>query len=627
MVIYIMGVSGVGKTTIGKLLATKLGFTFYDGDDYHPKNNVDKMAQGIPLNDEDRLGWLTTLNQLAQEKCKDNCVIACSALREHYRELLQQGIELNTKWVFLQGDFDKILDQIKGREGHFMPSSLLQSQFDALEIPSNAFTVSIEKTPEQIVAEIVQEVTQRSQFGIIGLGVMGKSLARNFVSKNITLSVYNRTVLGKEENVATDFVREFELNHVQPFDDVSAFINSLQSPRKIMLMVNAGKPIDLVLEAIVPFLEPYDVVIDGGNSHYKETLRRIDMLTPKGIHFIGAGVSGGEEGALTGPAIMPGGERLAYQAVRPFLESVAAKNRHKVPCCQYVGPEGSGHFVKMVHNGIEYVEMQLLAEVYHLLFKGKGYSNEQIAALFEIWNQGELNSFLLEITIDILRKKENGTYLLDTVLDKAGNKGTGNWTTIAACELGTPATMVADALFSRYVSAQKTTREKAASVLGTKETKTFIDSSDNEIMQAYALARIINHHQGFSIIDEASKAYNWNLQLTTIASIWTNGCILRSQLIETLVDVLESEPTILFDNKLTTQVRSLKGSLADVVANGIKAEIPVSALSNAINYLNAFSKARLPANLIQAQRDCFGAHGYQKIDGGDALYHSNWKTL
>jgi len=397
----------------------------------------------------------------------------------------------------------------------------------------------------------------------------------------------------------------------------------LQMPRKIMLMVNAGKTINTVIEKLLPFLSEGDILIDGGNSNYNKTKERFDYLQSKNIHFIGTGVSGGEEGALKGPSIMPGGDYKAYKEIQLFLEAIAAKDQNNLPCCTYIGPEGSGHFVKMVHNGIEYVEMQLLSEVF-ILLKEYGNTPDEIATILESWKETS-NSYLLEITIDILRKKEGEDWLVNKIMDKAGNKGTGNWTTIATAQLGVPSTMIASALFARYISFYKEERIIASKNYESKSKGVPIITKD-EILKAYQFARIINHYQGFKLIHEASKNYNWDLNLSELARIWTNGCIIKSDLMIELVAVFKTTNNLLTDDKIIQKLEELKPAIKKVVSECILNELPISNLGESINFLNSFSISNSSANLIQAQRDYFGAHTYQRIDdNSEKFYHTNWK--
>jgi 6-phosphogluconate dehydrogenase len=625
LVIFIMGVSGVGKSTIGNLLSKKLSIPFFDGDDFHPQKNKTKMADGKALNDADRFEWLINLNQLANEQVQHNsCIIACSALKESYRNILKNGVENNVKWILLSGSFDQISERLKQRKGHFMPSTLLKSQFETLEEPLDALKIDITISPQKITEIIVNEYTNKSEFGLIGLGVMGKSLSRNLASNGFSLSIFNRHIQDSEEDIALNLKKEFpELSNTMPFDDLLAFVNSLQKPRKIMLMVNAGKPVDEVLENLIPLLSKNDTIIDGGNSHYKKTQQRIEYLKEHHLYFIGAGISGGEEGALNGPSIMPGGNKNAYKLVQSFLETIAAKDNNGNPCCTYIGEDGSGHFVKMVHNGIEYAEMQLLAEVYFIL-KHSGRNPDEIATILTSWI-GTANNYLLEITIEILRKKDGEGWLIDSILDKSGNKGTGFWATVAIAELGIPNTMIPSALFTRYISSYKEERIEMSNAYGKKKSTLKIDNDD--LLKAYQLARIVNHHQGFKLLHQASITYSWKLNLAEIARIWTNGCIIRSKLMEELTDILKENTNILTSEKIIPQVKKLKLSLNKIVSQSILDEITSPCLSDAANFLNGYSEEHSSANLIQAQRDYFGAHTYQRIDDPSGKpYHTNWKN-
>ena len=621
-----MGVSGSGKTTIGKLLSQKTQFPFFDGDDYHPEENRKKMTSGTPLDDNDRKGWLQALNQLAAEKLQSgSCIIACSALKESYRDILKEGLENRVRFVYLRGNYQQILSRVQSRQEHFMPPSLLASQFETLEPPVEAITADIAFGPEQIVSEIMETLMKKTEFGLVGLGVMGKGRCRNGAGKGFRLCMYNRHLPGQEENIAVNFKNEYpELRDSLPFDNLEAFVDSLQVPRKILLMVPAGKPADLILEALIPLLSENDTIIDGGNSHYTDTRKRSELLAVRRIKFIGCGVSGGEEGALNGPSLMPGGDATAYKEIQPFLEAIAARDRNGKPCCAYIGPEGSGHFVKMVHNGIEYAEMQLLAEIYYLLAQS-GKNPDEIAAVLEPWKKEE-NSFLLEITTDILRTRENDGWLIDKILDKAGNKGTGNWTAIATAELGIPATMIVSSLFARYISAFKTDREAMETAYGNQQKALEID--EETVFNAYRAARLINHYQGFRLLKEASDIYQWQLDLPELARIWTNGCIIRSDLMERLPGILKSHDNILLHPGIVSSLKMWRPSLTRLVSACINCSVPVPVLSEAVNFFNGFTSSRLSANLIQAQRDYFGAHTYRRNDdGGEIIHHTNWKKI
>ncbi len=620
-----MGVSGCGKSTIGKLLAQELDIPFFDGDDFHPKANIKKMSSGEALNDNDRQGWLETLNALAKkQRTKNSCVIVCSALKQKYRDILSLNIEAQTKWVYLSGTFNQIYNRMHKRSDHFMPSELLQSQFDTLEEPKDALKIDISTTPENIIKTIKKGLMDKSAFGLFGLGVMGKSLCRNLAKNGFKIAMFNRHVDGVEEDVAKNFKASYsELSEAAAFDDISAFVNALQTPRKIMLMVNAGKTIDYVIEDLLPYLSKNDILIDGGNSNYLKTKERGDYLKTKGIHFIGTGVSGGEEGALNGPSIMPSGDLEAYNKVKPFLDKIAAKDKNNVPCSTYVGPEGSGHFIKMVHNGVEYVEMQLLAEVCTIL-EASGQNLDEIANTLETW-KSTADSYLLEITIDILRKKEGTDWLVKKILDKAGNKGTGNWTTIASAELGVPSTLIASALFSRYISFYKEERLQLNKIFKS-ENSSVVHSTSSEILEAYQFARIINHYQGFKLISEASNKFSWDLNLSEIARIWTNGCIIRSTLMEELVSVFKETTNILTNTQLIASIKQYKPAAKKVVSQCILNDITAPCLGESIPFFNGITTENSYANILQAQRDYFGAHTYKRIDDdGVKSHHTIWK--
>ncbi|SHM89815.1 NADP-dependent phosphogluconate dehydrogenase [Polaribacter sp. KT 15] len=623
-VVFIMGVSGCGKSTIGNLLAKELEIPFFDGDDFHPESNIRKMSNGEALNDEDRQGWLGTLNDLAKKQIENNsCVIVCSALKQKYRDTLSFGIQNQTKWIHLTGTFDQIYARMQNRANHFMPSALLKTQFETLENPENAISIDISFTPEQIIKKIKQHIMKTSEFGLFGLGVMGKSLCRNLANNGFKISMFNRHVDNVEVDVAKNFKAQYpELSQAEAFDDISVFVNSLQQPRRIMLMVNAGKTIDYVIEDLLPHLSKNDIIIDGGNSNYKKTKERYDYLKSKGIHFIGTGVSGGEEGALKGPSIMPSGDKEAYNKVAPFLETIAAKDKHGLPCCTYVGPEGSGQFIKMVHNGIEYVEMQLLAEVTTIL-ENLGQNPDAISNTLESF-KNDANSYLLEITITIFKKKEGDDWLVKKILDKAGNKGTGNWTTIASAELGVPSTLISSALFSRYISFYKEERLQLNSFFKTESTSE-LNITTNQILEAYQFARIINHYQGFKLIAEASNKFQWNLNLSEIARIWTNGCIIRSMLMEELVTVFKETTNILTNEELINSLKQFKPSAKKVVSECLLNDLTTPALSEAIQFFNGITTAYASANVIQAQRDYFGAHTYLRLDDDSGTsHHTNW---
>ncbi|OIQ40562.1 MAG: phosphogluconate dehydrogenase (NADP(+)-dependent, decarboxylating) [Bacteroidetes bacterium MedPE-SWsnd-G1] len=628
MIYIVFGVSGIGKTTVGELLSNSLNIPFYDADDFHPSENIDKMSSGQPLNDEDRLPWLKILSKnIVKWNANGGGVLACSALKESYRKELQSIKESELKWVFLNAEYEVVLERLKKRKGHFLNHQLLKSQFDALEIPNYGVHIDASEDSEHILSEIHKKTMKNSaEFGLIGLGVMGKSLAINIADKGTELAVYNRQVPEKEVDIAKNFENSNPNLPITGYDDIGAFVKGLQSPRSILLMVNAGKPVDMVIDTLIPFLEPGDLIIDGGNSHFKNTKKRLDKLKAHGIDFIGMGVSGGEEGALKGPSIMPSGPKAAYERISHILEGISAKDINGKDCCAYIGPEGSGQFIKMIHNGIEYGEMQIIAEVYHLLRFHGNKSPEEIATIFENWKQSGLNSFLLEISIDILKKKEDGDVLLDKILDQASQKGTGGWSTNAALELGKPLNTISDSVMARYISAMKSVRVRASKLYKSsiRETTTV---NNEKLKAAYTSARIINHAIGFDTIQEASFQYNWNLNLSEIARIWTNGCIIRSELMEELVSLFKSSNEHLLLHPLIVDRLELNAlGYRETVANGLLAGCSMPVLSSGLNYMLGFISEQSSANMIQAQRDYFGAHTYKRIDRPfEESFHTNWK--
>ncbi len=463
----------------------------------------------------------------------------------------------------------------------------------------------------------------KSVFGFIGLGVMGKSISLNVAEKGVPISVYNRIEEG-EAQVVKDFIDEnTSFKNISGFTSISAFIESLEQPRKILLMIKAGSAIDTVIKKLIPLLSEDDIIIDGGNSHYLDTKRRCDFLKKKKISFVGCGISGGVEGARHGPSIMPGGTKSSYNILSPILESIAAKDSLNNPCCTYIGPGSSGHFIKMVHNGIEYAEMQLLAELYALM--SSSMDNLEISKVFSKWNNTNLSSYLLEITSKILLKKEGDHYLIDLILDKAGNKGTGSWSSIAALNLGTPNTMMTSATFVRYLSSLKEKRQVLSKVKEkqvTSEAKLDLDI----LKEGYRFARIINHHQGFDLIKQASQHYKWKLNLSEIARIWTNGCIIRSRFMEDLITIYKNYDEILKQETIINTLNSNESAISELITLGITNRIALDTFWSAYNYWISITTFRLPANLIQAQRDYFGAHGYQRTDSiSKEFFNTNWQ--
>ena len=634
-VYIVMGVSGVGKTTVGKLLAGKLTLPFFDADDFHPLRNVEKMKNGIPLEDEDRRIWLQTLSEkIVDWKEVGGAVLACSALKEKYRKQLQSIPEKQLTWIFLHSEYEVIFNRLSGRKNHYFKPELLQSQYLTLETPKYGIHVNVNNSLENIIDEImekIKELQERSQIGLLGLGVMGRSLAINLAMKGVKVAVYNRQVEKLEVDIARTFADENrEIYNFPWFDELEAFVKSLERPRNILLMVNAGKAVDLVIESLLPLLDEDDLIIDGGNSFYKDTIKREKYLKEKGILFMGAGISGGEEGARKGPSIMPGGSSRSYKRVGEFLEKIAARDKEENPCCTYIGPDGAGHFVKMLHNGIEYGEMQLIAETYHYLRFYTQSSPETIADFFEQWNE-EMKSYLLEISVDILRKREDGDFLIDKILDAAKQKGTGGWSTNAALELGVAFDTITASVMARNISGKKEERVAAMEEyrsIPSKEGK--IEEISKKLFEAYKAASIINHSIGFELLREASKTYSWSLDLSEIARIWTNGCIIRSAFMEELVGILKESSTksILMNPEVVIRINNYKPALTETVGEALQAGYPIPIMSSAINYLLSFTFGQSSANMIQAQRDCFGAHTYERSDRPRGEYfHTEWNPV
>jgi len=465
----------------------------------------------------------------------------------------------------------------------------------------------------------------KQQIGVIGLAVMGKNLALNIESRGYSVSVYNRS-----SNKTEEFLQEAEGKNVVGTYSIEEFVNSLESPRKILIMVKAGAATDATIAQLKPFLEKGDILIDGGNTFFEDTRRRNKELDESGIHFIGTGVSGGEEGALKGPSIMPGGQKEAYDLVEPILKAISAKVDGDA-CCTYIGPDGAGHYVKMVHNGIEYGDMQLISEAYFLLKNVLGLSAQELHEIFAEWNKGELDSYLIEITADIFTKvdEDTGKPLVDVILDTAGQKGTGKWTSQSALDLGVPLPLITESVFARFISAMKDERVKASQILRGPEEKGY--SGDKQaliesVRKALYMAKICSYAQGFAQMRAASNEYDWNLQYGDIAMIFRGGCIIRAAFLQKIKDAYDREAdlaNLLLDPYFKEIVEGYQGSLREVLSVAIANGIPAPSLASALAYYDSYRTETLPANLIQAQRDYFGAHTYQRIDK-EGIFHTEW---
>jgi len=468
---------------------------------------------------------------------------------------------------------------------------------------------------------------QLSDIGLIGLAVMGENLVLNMESKGFQVSVFNRS---------TDKVDAFvnsraKGKNIKGTYSIEEFVKSIERPRKVMMMIKAGVAVDQTIESLLPYLEPGDILIDGGNTHFPDTNRRVKYLEEKGLLYVGAGVSGGEEGALLGPSIMPGGSKAAWNTLKPIFQSIAAKVDGGTACCDWVGNDGAGHFVKMVHNGIEYGDMQLINEAYHIMKDILGMSADEMHEVFKEWNQGDLDSYLIEITRDILAyKDEDGQPLVDKILDTAGQKGTGKWTAVVALDLGIPLTLIGEAVFARCLSAMKDERVAAAKVIhGPKvsfagDKKAFVD----DLKSALYASKIISYAQGYELMRAAAKEYGWELNNGGIALMWRGGCIIRSAFLGKIKEAFDKNPqlsNLLLDPYFNQKVLAAQQGWRNVIAAAVVNGIPVPSMSAALNYFDGYRSERLPANLLQAQRDYFGAHTYERLDKPRGeFFHTNW---
>jgi len=457
---------------------------------------------------------------------------------------------------------------------------------------------------------------KKQQIGVVGLAVMGKNLALNIESKGFSVAVYNRS-----PEKTNELLEEAQGKNFVGTYSVEEFVQSLETPRKILIMVKAGQPTDDTINQLVPYLSQGDILIDGGNAYFPDTQRRNKELQAKGFRFIGAGVSGGEEGALNGPAIMPGGQKEAYELVEPILTAISAKVNGD-PCSTYIGEDGAGHYVKMVHNGIEYGDMQLIGEAYHLLKDVLNVNTEQLHDIFSEWNKGELDSYLIEITADIFSKTdpETGKPMVDVILDSAGQKGTGKWTSQSALDLGVPLSIITESVFARFISTMKEERVAASKQLKGPAASSY-DGDPNEFIEAVRKAlyasKIASYAQGFAQMRAASDAYNWNLNYGGIAMIFRGGCIIRARFLQNIKDAYDRNPelkNLLLDEYFSGIIANYQEAWRKVVSIAVTRGIPVPAFASALAYNDSYRTERLPANLLQAQRDYFGAHTFERLD-------------
>ena len=467
----------------------------------------------------------------------------------------------------------------------------------------------------------------KQQIGVVGMAVMGRNLALNIESRGYSVSIFNRSSSKTDEVIALHPDKK-----LVPTYTVEEFVNSLEKPRRILLMVKAGEATDKTIQSLLPHLDKGDILIDGGNTFFKDTIRRNEMLANSGINFIGTGVSGGEEGALKGPAIMPGGQKDAYDLVAPILEEIAAKADDGAPCVTYVGPNGAGHYVKMVHNGIEYGDMQLIAESYDILRRVGGLTVEETAEVFKSWNTGELDSYLIEITADILTKKdpETGKPMVEVIMDTAGNKGTGKWTSQSALDLGVPLPLITESVFARYISTLKEEREVASKELSPIKVPDLSNTEKQALIESVRkglyFSKIMSYAQGFAQMRVASEEFDWNLNYGEIAKIFRAGCIIRAQFLQKITDAFERDPelkNLLLDKYFLYVTESYQEAVREVVVTAVQAGIPVPTFSSALAYYDSYRSEVLPANLIQAQRDYFGAHTYNRVDK-PGVFHFEW---
>ncbi|MGD8323637.1 MAG: decarboxylating NADP(+)-dependent phosphogluconate dehydrogenase [Gammaproteobacteria bacterium] len=560
--LVVMGVTGCGKSTLGRALARALGWQFVEGDSLHPPENMEKMKSGYPLNDDDRAPFLRNVAAAIAARSDTGVVASCSALKRRYRDWIRQEAG-NVRFVLPLIDRDALIER----------------------------------------------------------------LALNLASRGLRVCVYNRT-----RARTRDFVDgRGSGRHLKGAETLTELVASLAKPRRIFMMVKAGGPVDALIAELTPLLDAGDILIDGGNSRYSDTTRRVQQAESQGLLYVGSGVSGGEEGALRGPSLMPGGSAAAWPHIRAMFEAIAARTPDGEPCCAWIGASGAGHFVKMIHNGIEYGDMQIICETYDLMKRGLGMSNDAMASTFADWNQGELASYLIEITRDILGyRNADGEAVIDLILDTAGQKGTGRWAVAAALEEGVPLTLIGEAVLARFLSAAKAERNAAAELLDSK-TYEFEGARDvilDDLRAALYAAKIVSYAQGYQLMRAASQSHEWGLDFGGIALTWRGGCIIRSAFLDDIRAAFARDPdlsNLLLDVFFRNTVEQRVPALRRVVAAAVSVGLPVPCLSAALTYWDGLRAERLPANLLQAQRDYFGAHLFERVDRPRGeRFHVDW---
>jgi 6-phosphogluconate dehydrogenase len=626
--VVIMGVTASGKTTLGEALARRLGWRFIEGDTLHPPSNIAKMTAGIALDDADREPFLRAVGEALRTQRGSGVVVTCSALKRRYRDLLRE-LAGPVLFVHPQSDRAQLAARLASRRNHFMPPALLDSQLAALEAPTadeqGLALVGNLPTSQQVEAVVAKLAS--CDIGVIGLAVMGENLALNIESRGFRVCVYNRTVAR-----VTDFIQgRAQGKRFVGAQTLEAFVTALQRPRRILMLVKAGAPVDELIGQLLPLLDAGDILVDGGNSLYTDTIRRTKQVDSHGLHYVGCGVSGGEEGALHGPSMMPGGSAAAWPHLQPVFEAICARTPEGEPCCRWIGSDGAGHYVKMIHNGIEYADMQLIGEAYDVMRRALGMHNTAMSAVFAEWNAGELDSYLIEITRDILAFRDGkGEAVIDHILDAAGQKGTGRWTVNAALEEGVPLQLTTEAVFARNLSAAREEREVAATKLPAMPPTPSVDPAAviADLRAALYAAKIVSYAQGFALLRAAARTNAWQLDAGGIALTWRGGCIIRSVFLGDIRKAFERNPELtslvlddFFARALATRDAAWRRALTTAIAAGI----PVPCLSAALAWWDACRCTSLPANLLQAQRDFFGAHQYERTDRPRGeFFHTDW---